>query len=65
MRRMQIMKKDPHILECTNNECGYVGRPWIKMSGLLCRKCRVVLKDRGTPEYAAMFKELRDKIEKA
>lgn len=65
IKRKRILHNDSHILECTNNECGNVGRPFIKMGGLICSKCRMVLKDPSTPEYKAYLQEMREKIEKA
>lgn len=59
---MKGKKPDPHALEC---ECGHIGRPFIKMGGLICAKCRIILKHPDTPEYKAFFKEMRDKIGKS
>jgi hypothetical protein len=52
-------------LECTNDGCGHVGRPFIKMGGLICSKCRLILKTPETPEYKAYLKEMREKIAKS
>lgn len=67
VRRKRIIHKDNHILECTrpDGECTHVGRPFIKMGGLICAKCRYVIKTPDTPEYKAFLKEMREKIEKS
>ena len=52
------------ILKCTRPECGYTGETEIKMGGLLCGKCRVILKQPYVdPEYFEELARLRAKTE--
>lgn len=66
-KRMDLVLKirqklDSHVLRCTDEDCNYIGRPIIKMGGLICRRCRVILKKPGSDEYTALLKEIRNKV---
>lgn len=63
IRRKRLLEGDQHILECTEPDCKHIGRPFIKMGGLICRECRIILKYPNSSEYKAYLKEMREKIE--
>lgn len=42
--------------------CDKKVRTIVKMGGLLCARCRVILKDTVSPEYKEALAELRKKI---
>jgi hypothetical protein len=49
------------VLKCRVPECGHEGEPKIKMGGLICAKCRIILKWPHEPEYREMFKKQKEK----
>lgn len=45
----------------TCQECKHKGKPVIKMGGLVCSKCRVIIKYPTDPEYKEALLKAREK----
>lgn len=48
-------------LKC--DRCNHVGTPLIKMGGLICAKCRYVLKLPDTVDYKTFYASMKKRVE--
>lgn len=52
-----------NIMKLRCDDCNLTRRPILKMGGLLCSSCRVILKYPGTPEYKEYLDHMRKAVE--
>lgn len=41
------------------HKCGHIDTPTLKMGGLICPRCRVIIKYPGSTEYKLMFDKMK------
>lgn len=54
----------PQRIQAKCTQCDHLGPPILKMGGLICEECRVILYYPGTPEYKLVRQELKEREEK-